>query len=44
MIESARQALAFAEGEPGHGCVMHAPAQIEVEEKAPARTSQPVQD
>lgn len=30
MIESARQALAFAKGEPGHGCEVHVPETIDV--------------
>jgi putative transcriptional regulator len=30
MIESARQALAFAQGEREHGCVAHVPAEIDV--------------
>ena len=30
MIESARQALAFAKGEARHGCVAHVPDEIDV--------------
>ena len=30
MIESAKQALAFATGDPGHGCVVHVPGDIDV--------------
>jgi hypothetical protein len=30
MIESARQALAFARGEKDHGCVVHVPDEIDV--------------
>ena len=30
MIESAKQALAFAQGEREHGCVAHVPAAIDV--------------
>jgi putative transcriptional regulator len=30
MIESARQALAFAEGRENHGCVVHVPEDIDV--------------
>ncbi len=30
MIESARQALAFAKGDEGHGCEAHVPAEIDV--------------
>jgi len=30
MIESARQALAFAEGRDDHGCVVHVPDEIDV--------------
>jgi hypothetical protein len=30
MIETARQALAFAEGREDHGCVVHVPADIDV--------------
>ena len=30
MIESARQALAFAKGETTHGCEVHVPAEIDV--------------
>jgi putative transcriptional regulator len=30
MIESARQALAFAKGKPNHGCVVHVPEHIDV--------------
>jgi putative transcriptional regulator len=30
MIESARQALAFAEGREDHGCVAHVPDEIDV--------------
>ena len=30
MIESARQALAFAKGESDHGCVVHVPDEIDV--------------
>jgi putative transcriptional regulator len=30
MIESARQALAFAEGWESHGCVVHVPEDIDV--------------
>ena len=30
MIESARQALAFAKGEADHGCQVHVPAEIDV--------------
>ena len=30
MIESARQALAFAKGKPDHGCVVHVPDDIDV--------------
>jgi len=30
MIESARQALAFAEGLDDHGCVVHVPDEIDV--------------
>ena len=30
MIESAKQALAFATGDPGHGCVVHVPEDIDV--------------
>jgi putative transcriptional regulator len=30
MIESARQALAFAKGKPNHGCVVHVPERIDV--------------
>ena len=30
MIESARQALAFAEGHDNHGCVVHVPDEIDV--------------
>src|SRR2546423_10991332 len=30
MIESARQALAFAAGKEGHGCVVHIPEDIDV--------------
>jgi putative transcriptional regulator len=30
MIESARQALAFAKGEPSHGCEVHVPETIDV--------------
>lgn len=30
MIASAQQALAFAEGERNHGCVVHIPAEIDV--------------
>ena len=30
MIESARQALAFAKGKPGDGCVVHVPDDIDV--------------
>ena len=30
MIESARQALAFAKGEEGHGCEVHLPDTIDV--------------
>jgi putative transcriptional regulator len=30
MIASAKQALAFARGEPDHGCIVHIPAEIDV--------------
>ena len=30
MIESARQALAFAQGRDDHGCTVHVPNEIEV--------------
>ena len=30
MIESAKQALAFAKGEGSHGCVVHVPEEIDV--------------
>ncbi|HEY6343771.1 MAG TPA: helix-turn-helix domain-containing protein [Bryobacteraceae bacterium] len=30
MIQSARQALAFAKGQTSHGCVVHVPADIDV--------------
>ena len=30
MIAGARQALAFARGEPNHGCIVHIPAEIDV--------------
>ena len=30
MIASAKQALAFARGEPDHGCTVHIPAEIDV--------------
>jgi putative transcriptional regulator len=30
MIESARQALAFAKGQEGHGCEVHVPEDIDV--------------
>ena len=30
MIESAKQALVFATGDPGHGCVVHVPEDIDV--------------
>jgi len=30
MIESARQALAFAKGDADHGCAVHVPAAIDV--------------
>ena len=30
MIASAKQALAFARGEPDHGCLVHIPAEIDV--------------
>ena len=30
MIQGARQALAFAKGEPDHGCQVHVPAEIDV--------------
>jgi putative transcriptional regulator len=30
MIDSARQALAFAKGKPSHGCVVHVPGEIDV--------------
>ena len=30
MIESARQALAFAKSDPNHGCKVHVPAEIDV--------------
>src|SRR6476646_3890076 len=30
MIESARQAVAFARGEKDHGCVVHVPDEIDV--------------
>jgi putative transcriptional regulator len=30
MIESARQALAFAEGKEDHGCTVHVPDEIDV--------------
>ena len=30
MIESAKQALAFATGDPGRGCVVHVPEDIDV--------------
>jgi hypothetical protein len=30
MIESARQALAFAQGKPNHGCVAYVPEEIDV--------------
>jgi len=30
MIESARQALAFAQGKPDHGCEVHIPEEIDV--------------
>lgn len=30
MIESAKQALAFAQGEREHGCVAHVPTEIDV--------------
>ena len=29
-ITGARQALAFARGEPDHGCIVHIPAEIDV--------------
>jgi putative transcriptional regulator len=32
MIESARQALAFAKGKSDHGCVAHIPEEIDVRE------------
>jgi len=36
MIESARQALAFAKGEENHGCEVHVPDDIDVKAiKAP---------
>lgn len=31
MIASARRALAFAEGKPDHGCVVHVPDDIDVQ-------------
>jgi hypothetical protein len=38
MIESARQALAFAKGEENHGCEVHVPDDIDVKAiKAPLR-------
>ena len=30
MIESARQALAYAKGDPDHGCEVHVPDEIDV--------------
>lgn len=30
MIESARQALAFAKGSPDHGCLVHVPDDVDV--------------
>lgn len=30
MIESAKQALAFASGEDGHGCAVHVPEDVDV--------------
>jgi putative transcriptional regulator len=30
MIAGARQALAFARGEPDHGCIVHIPEEIDV--------------
>jgi len=30
LIESAKQALAFAQGKPNHGCVAHVPEEIDV--------------
>ena len=30
MIESARQALAFARNEANHGCIVHVPSEIDV--------------
>ena len=30
MIESAKQALAFAKGDPAHGCTVHVPDDIDV--------------
>jgi putative transcriptional regulator len=30
MIAGARQALAFAKGEPNHGCIVHIPDEIDV--------------
>jgi hypothetical protein len=38
MIESARQALAFAKGEENHGCEVHVPDDIDVKAiRAPLR-------
>ncbi len=30
IIASAKQALAFARGEPDHGCIVHIPAEIDI--------------
>lgn len=31
LIASAKQALAFAQGKPGHGCVVHVPEAVDVQ-------------
>ena len=42
MIAGARQALAFARGEPNHGCIVHIPAEIDVKATKQIRQRYPV--